>query len=178
MAKIILVTGGARSGKSQFAETTTLGLRKSGDKPAFYIATSEPFDTEMRGRIALHQQRRGAEWQSVEEPVDLAGALEQTDNTDGQPRLIDCLTLWLNNLIYYGHDVEAMTAQLSETLLGQQADMVFVTNEIGSGMVPENPQMRLFRDQAGLLNQRLAKQATEVYVTISGIAVNIKSDMR
>ncbi len=174
MANIILVTGGARSGKSSFAEQYTLNLRNDAGLQAIYIATSEPFDTEMQARIAIHQQRRGKDWLAIEEPLELSDILLQTDNPHHQPRLVDCLSLWLNNLIYYGRDVDAEITKLVETCSQLQADIVFVTNEIGSGVVPENAETRQFRDRAGMLNQVIAKNASEVYLTVSGIAVKIK----
>lgn len=174
MGKIILVTGGARSGKSKFAEDYTLSLRADASLPAIYIATSETFDSEMEERVSAHRKRRGLEWKSVEEPLELAQMLKETDNYLNQPRLVDCLTLWLNNLIYYQRDIDSECATLIDVLDRQHADVVFVTNEIGSGVVPEHPDTRAFRDKAGLLNQRIARQASEVYLSVSGIAVRIK----
>ena len=174
MGKIILVTGGARSGKSKFAEDYTLSLRADASLPAIYIATSEAFDSEMEERVSLHRKRRGAEWKSVEEPLELAQILKETDNHFNQPRLVDCLTLWLNNLIFYQRDIDTELATLIDMLDRQHADVVFVTNEIGSGVVPEHPDTRAFRDKAGLLNQTIARLASEVYLSVSGIAVRIK----
>lgn len=168
MSKIILVTGGARSGKSALAERLIGDL---GPAPV-YIATAEARDAEMATRIADHQARRGPEWTTLNAPLDLAGALTQSDN--GAPRLVDCLTIWLSNLMFADNDWQAATTQLIETLAAQQAPVVLVTNEVGGGIVPENQLARRFRDAAGLLNQRVAEAADEVYVSISGLPLQLK----
>ena len=168
MAEIILVTGGARSGKSALAER----LVEERGNTILYIATSEPIDAEMEGRISRHRARRGAHWRTVEAALALP---ETLDNTDGDgPRLVDCLTMWLNNLIYYQHDLDTALEALMASLSRQQSDVVLVTNEIGSGLVPETPEARKFRDLAGELNQMVAALASDVYLSVSGIAVKIK----
>lgn len=168
MQKSILVTGGARSGKSVFAEGLALTL---GARP-IYIATAEAGDEEMAARIAEHCARRGAAWTTREAPIDLVGAL---DATDGQgPRLVDCLTLWLSNLMLAERDVAAESARLAAAIGRQSAPMIFVTNEVGAGIVPENALARAFRDAAGRLNQGVAAVADEVYVTISGLPLRLK----
>ena len=116
MGKSILITGGARSGKSTLAEEMTLGL----GTPAVYIATAEARDDEMKDRIARHQARRGAEWTTIAEPLDLARVLAETDGTG--PRLVDCLTLWLSNLMFSDRDWEAETQTLLEALAAQSDD--------------------------------------------------------
>lgn len=131
MEKSILITGGARSGKSTLAER--LALKPTGR--AIYIATAEAFDDEMAARIAEHQARRGPEWRNLHAPLDLVGALEQSDG--GDPRLVDCLTLWLTNLMLGGQDWRAEADRLITTLSAQKAPVVFVTNEVGAGIVPE-----------------------------------------
>lgn len=165
---IVLVTGGARSGKSRIAEARCLGF----GTPATYIATAEPFDDEMRARIALHRARRGSDWRDHPEPVNLPAALRATDGAG--PRLIDCLTLWLNNLMYHGHDVAASRAQLAEALRASVSPVVIVTNEIGMGIVPENALARAFRDAQGLLNQEIAALSDEVILAISGLPLRVK----
>lgn len=167
MGSIILVTGGVRSGKSAIAEGRTLSL----GKPAVYIATAQAFDTEMEERIALHRARRGEHWHTHAEPLDLCGALALTD---GSPRLVDCLTLWLTNLILADRDWQAEAARLVETLGAQTSPVVLVTNEVGAGIVPENRLARLFRDAAGLLNQQVAHVADEVILAVCGLPVKVK----
>lgn len=168
MGKSILITGGARSGKSALAERLTLAL----GTPAVYIATAQPMDGEMAARIACHQARRGAEWRTVAEPLELCTALTQSDGSG--PRLVDCLTLWLSNLMQDGHDWEARAGALSETLARQSSPVVFVTNEVGAGIVPENRLARTFRDAAGLVNQRIATACDEVWLCVAGHPLKVK----
>ena len=167
MARVILVTGGARSGKSRLAEARTLRL----GTPAIYVATAEARDPEMAARIAAHQARRGPEWRSMSEPLALAAAL---DASDGRPRLVDCLTLWLSNLMLGGHDVAAATDDLFAALSRQTAPVVLVTNEVGAGIVPENALARAFRDTAGTLNQQVAAAADEVLLVACGLPLTLK----
>lgn len=167
MTRIILVTGGARSGKSRIAEERTLAF----GRPASYIATAQAFDTEMENRIATHQERRGAEWVTHAEPLDLVGALNLTE---GQPRLVDCLTLWLTNLMLGGHDWQLAGRELVSALPRQASPVVLVTNEIGAGIVPENKLARDFRDAAGLLNQWVAAVADEVTLAVAGLPLKVK----
>ena len=168
MAEIILVTGGARSGKSALAER----LAQSCGNKVIYIATSEPFDDEMQSRINRHRARRDAGWRTVDAPLELPDMLVQTDGD--APRLVDCLTMWLNNLIYHNRDVADEVDRLIEVISEQQADLVMVTNEIGSGLVPQTAEARKFRDLAGELNQMVAQAASQVYLSVSGIPVKIK----
>ncbi|MDM7460000.1 MAG: bifunctional adenosylcobinamide kinase/adenosylcobinamide-phosphate guanylyltransferase [Paracoccus sp. (in: a-proteobacteria)] len=160
---ITLVTGGARSGKSDLAER--LALRHGG--AMIYIATAEARDAEMAQRIARHQQRRGPRWQLIEEPRDLAGALAQSD---GQGvRLVDCLTMWLANT-QGAADFSALTA----TLRQQYCPVVLVTNELGQGIVPADPATRRFRDDHGWMNQAVAQAAHEVWLTVAGQGLRVK----
>ncbi|SFD63929.1 bifunctional adenosylcobinamide kinase/adenosylcobinamide-phosphate guanylyltransferase [Roseivivax sediminis] len=168
MGKSILITGGARSGKSTLAERTTLAL----GQPAVYIATAEAHDPEMAERIARHQARRGAEWRTVSAPLDLTGALDASDG--GGPRLVDCLTLWLSNLLFAERDWEAEAEAFATALARQSAPVVIVTNEVGAGIVPENALARRFRDAAGLVNQRVAQAADEVLFCVSGYPMKVK----
>ena len=168
MSKSILVTGGARSGKSAFAERLVEAM---GPK-AVYIATAEAHDDEMAARIAAHRARRGEGWTTREAPLDLIGALDATDGT--APRLVDCLTLWLSNLMFAERDWEAEGRALVEAIPRQAAPIVFVTNEVGSGIVPENALARAYRDAAGQLNQMIAAAVDDVYLTVSGIPMKVK----
>jgi len=168
MSKSILVTGGARSGKSAFAERLTLTL---GDQP-IYIATGEAHDSEMAARIAAHQARRGENWTTREAPLDLLTALDATDGAE--PRLVDCLTLWLSNLMFAERDWQVEGRALAEAIRLQAAPVVIVTNEVGSGIVPENALARAYRDAAGVLNQMIAEAVDDVYLTVSGLPLKVK----
>ncbi len=168
MAKSILITGGARSGKSRIAEGWALDL---GDAP-IYIATGQPFDAEMEARIAAHQARRGPEWTTVQAPLDLVTALQKSDGQG--PRLVDCLTLWLSNLMHHEMDWQQAAVALAEALATQHSPTIFVTNEVGLGIVPENALARAFRDAQGALNQRLAAAVDEVYLAVAGYPMKVK----
>jgi adenosylcobinamide kinase/adenosylcobinamide-phosphate guanylyltransferase len=172
MAKqIILVTGGARSGKSTYAERRAreLGGRR------LYIATAESRDEEMAERIAVHQKRRGNEWAVVEEPIELAAALlAQRDKTDCV--LVDCLTIWLSNLLLHRESkfAQGKIEELVETLRRLDFHVLLVTNEVGWSIVPDNPLARQFRDLAGWANQRIAAIADEVVLTVAGLPMIVK----
>ena len=168
MGKTILVTGGARSGKSAIAEAQALSLAPS----AIYIATAEARDAEMAARIAAHQARRGPCWVTHPEPLDLTGALNATDGRG--PRLVDCLTLWLTNLMLGGHDWQSAARTLVAALPCQVDPVIIVTNEVGGGIVPDNPLAREFRDAAGLLNQWVAKAADDVIFAVAGLPLKVK----
>ena len=165
---VTLVLGGARSGKSRYAEQ----ILTQGHRPPWtYIATAQALDDEMRDRIAEHQRRRAPGWQTVEAPIDLAGALADAADT---PALVDCLTLWLTNLMLGDRDIEAATDALDSALKARAAPTVLVANEVGLGIVPESKLGRLFRDEAGRLNQRLAAKAGRVLFMVAGISMTVK----
>ena len=168
MGKSILITGGARSGKSAFAERMVLAL----GQPATYIATAEAHDDEMQERIARHQARRGAEWTTVAEPLELCEALGRSDGAG--PRLVDCLTLWLSNMMLAERDWERETDALGALLPSLADPVVFVTNEVGSGIVPENALARAFRDAAGLMNHRVADACDELWLCVAGHPLKVK----
>ena len=165
---LTLVLGGARSGKSRHAEALVTAL----PQPWLYLATGEPRDNEMAARIAEHRARRSAEWQTVEAPRDLAAALAAVPA--GAAVLVDCLTLWLANVMLAGADVEAEIARFEHTLGERTGPVVLVANEVGLGIVPENALARRFRDVAGLVNQRLATLADHVVVLVAGIPLKVK----
>lgn len=167
MGRIIFITGGARSGKSRLAEARTLEL----GSPARYIATAQAFDAEMEARIAAHRARRGPEWTTQAVPIDLPQALEATDDA---PRLVDCLTLWLTNLMLSGDDWQGRAQDLLAALPRQRHPVVMVSNEVGLGIVPENRLAREFRDAAGLLNQWVAARADEVVLAVAGLPLQVK----
>jgi adenosylcobinamide kinase/adenosylcobinamide-phosphate guanylyltransferase len=172
MGQLVLVTGGARSGKSAVAEARVAELRPGG--PWLYVATAEPLDGEMAERIARHRLRRGASWRTVETARHPEEALAQHPESAA---LIDCVTLWLTNLLVQGLDDEPILGAvdaLAETVRRGPAPVVIVTNEVGSGIVPENPLARRFRDLAGLSNQRLARAADEVWLVAAGLPLRLK----
>jgi adenosylcobinamide kinase/adenosylcobinamide-phosphate guanylyltransferase len=167
-SSLTLVLGGARSGKSRFAE----GLVMARPAPWLYIATAQAFDDEMRHRITDHRARRADGWETVEEPLEIAAVLGAVPG--GRPVLVDCLTLWLSNVLLAGHDAETEAARLAATLARPRGPWVVVANEVGLGIVPENPLARRFRDAAGWLNQRVAATADRVVLTVAGIPVEVK----
>jgi adenosylcobinamide kinase/adenosylcobinamide-phosphate guanylyltransferase len=165
---LTLVLGGARSGKSRHGEAVVTAL----PRPWFYIATGEPRDNEMVARIAEHRARRGGEWHTVEAPRDLAVALAGVPA--GAAALIDCLTLWLTNVMLAGADVDGEIARFVHALGQRTGPVVLVANEVGLGIVPENALARRFRDAAGRLNQRLAALADHVVLLVAGIPMKVK----
>jgi adenosylcobinamide kinase/adenosylcobinamide-phosphate guanylyltransferase len=178
MAKIIFITGGSRSGKSMYAQRIAESI--SGART--YIATCPVIDKEMEDRIRKHKEaRQSTSWQTIEEVTDLAGALRRSKGSE--VILVDCLTLWINNLMY---EAEQEKKYLDEDVIGSRCEdilgvcgeltgtVIFVTNEVGMGIVPENPSSRLFRDLAGRCNQRMANHADVFVFMISGLPLYIK----
>lgn len=169
-ARSVLVLGGARSGKSAFAENLVL----SGGGTAHYIATSRAWDDEMKDRISHHRDRRGDMWTTHEEPLALTEVLQRLDKPENII-LVDCLTLWVTNLMMEeGRDVEAAFAPLVAHVATARARIVFVSNEVGLGIVPENRMAREFRDHAGRLHQQIAAVAGEVYFIAAGLPLRMK----
>jgi adenosylcobinamide kinase/adenosylcobinamide-phosphate guanylyltransferase len=168
MAELTLVLGGARSGKSRYAENLIAAL----PPPWIYVATAEAGDAEMAERIAHHQARRGDHWRAVEAPHDLAGALGAV--AAGAPVLVDCLTLWLTNRMLAGADTESEIANLEAVLDRRSGTIVLVSNEVGLGIVPDNALARRFRDLQGRLNQRLAARADRVVLVVAGLPLMVK----
>ena len=168
MRRLALVLGGARSGKSAYAEDLFEGAASP-----VYLATGSAGDGEMGERIALHRARRGAHWRTVEEPFDLAGALRR-ESRPGQPVLVDCLTLWLGNLMGHDRDVEAAFTDLLAALRGLTGPVVMVSNEVGWGIVPDNALARRFRDHAGVLHQQIAEIADSVVLVVAGLPLTLK----
>ena len=165
---LTLVLGGARSGKSRYAESLIASL----PQPWIYIATAEARDDEMAARIAAHRARREAGWQTVEAPHELPEALHQAPADAAV--LVDCLTLWLTNVMLGSFDVENMTAKLEDALRARGGETVLVSNEVGLGIVPENELGRRFRDTQGILNQRMAALSDRVVLMVAGLPVKVK----
>ncbi|MGQ9371976.1 bifunctional adenosylcobinamide kinase/adenosylcobinamide-phosphate guanylyltransferase [Azospirillum sp. ST 5-10] len=168
-AEVTLVLGGARSGKSRHAE----GLVTAAPPPWIYLATAEALDEEMRARIRLHRAQRAPGWTTVEEPLDLPGTLRRHGGEDACV-LVDCLTLWVSNLMGAGRDVGAATADLLAALDAVDGRVVMVANEVGLGIVPDNPLARAFRDAAGRLNQAVAARAERVLFLVAGLPITVK----
>ena len=167
MSRVTLVLGGARSGKSRFAE----GLAREVSGPKTYIATAEAFDDEMRQRIALHrQQRAGDGWSTLEAPLDPASAIASA----GGFVLLDCVTVWLGNLMHHERDLRAEVAKLCAALEGCPNRVILVSNEVGLSIVPENAMARRFRDEQGFANQRIAEVADEVFFVAAGLPLRLK----
>ena len=166
---VTLVLGGARSGKSRYAESLIEAHRGRW----LYLATAEAGDAEMAARIAQHQARRGDGWETIEEPVELPAVLaQQVDGTTAV--LVDCLTLWLSNLLGTGADVEQRTEELVISLKSCAGTVVLVSNEVGLGIVPMNALSRSFVDHAGRLHQRIAEAADRVVFIAAGLPLQLK----
>ncbi|HSR53958.1 MAG TPA: bifunctional adenosylcobinamide kinase/adenosylcobinamide-phosphate guanylyltransferase [Acidobacteriota bacterium] len=166
-----LITGGARSGKSRFAE------RLAGrSKRVVYLATAEALDEEMRQRIDSHQRYRPPHWTTVEEPLSILPRLAQAAESS-EAVLLDCITLWISNLLGQERSdrhIESEIEKLAQWTQRQPGRLVLVSNEVGTGIVPANPLSRRFRDLTGLANQRLAASASRVYWMVAGIPNRIK----
>jgi adenosylcobinamide kinase / adenosylcobinamide-phosphate guanylyltransferase len=163
-----LVLGGARSGKSRFAESL---LPMAGQR--IYLATAEARDAEMHERILVHQARRGEGWQTVEAPLDIATPITRAGRN---AVLVDCLTLWLSNLMAAHLDIDEAIARLCQVLAKAQAPVVLVSNEVGLGIVPDNALAREFRDHAGRLNQAVAAAAARVFFIAAGLPLTLKDN--
>jgi adenosylcobinamide kinase / adenosylcobinamide-phosphate guanylyltransferase len=166
LSDVTFVLGGARSGKSRFAE----GLAPA-EGERTYIATAEAFDDELKARIAQHKVERGEAWTTIEAPLDLVTALQ---TATGSFVLIDCVTIWLGNLMFREKDVRSEVAALCDALAATRARVVLVSNEVGFGIVPENALARRFRDEQGFANQRLAACADKVFLVAAGLPLRLK----
>ena len=162
-----LVLGGARSGKSRFAE----GLARGFEGQKTYIATAEPFDEEMRQRIARHRQQRAADgWTTIEAPLDPAAAIRGAEGFI----LLDCITVWLGNLMHHERDIPASIDALLAVLAETQSQVVLVSNEVGLSIVPENAMARRFRDEQGIANQKLSAAVDAVFFIAAGLPLKLK----
>ncbi len=170
LAPVTLILGGARSGKSRYAQH----LAESQPGPCIYFATAEIRDEEMADRVDLHRKDRGPRWSTVEEPLDLPVTLHSVAIADGVV-LVDCLTLWLSNLMERDHDVAEATEALIATFPALAGPVIFVSNEVGLGIVPENALARRFRDEAGRLNQAIAAAAQRVEFVAAGLPMTLKA---
>ena len=168
----VLVLGGARSGKTGFAEKLAM---RAGDRP-LYLATAQALDDEMRERVKMHQQQRHKRFETLEEPLALAAAIE-TAATKHDVILVDCLTLWITNLLVANQNVagavDGLTAALAK-IAGTR--VILVSNEVGWGIVPDNAMARMFRDLAGSTHQRLAEICADVHLVVAGLPLTLKGD--
>jgi len=173
MSKHALILGGAKSGKSRLA----LALAEEAGGRRVFLATAQAGDGEMRERIRRHQAERGPQWSTLEEPLDLAGALKGADAA-GVVMVVDCLTLWLSNLMTVAQladqEIEDKCRELAQLLPGLQAQVILVANEVGLGIVPDNALARAYRDLAGSLNQRLAQVCGRVILVAAGLPLALK----
>jgi adenosylcobinamide kinase/adenosylcobinamide-phosphate guanylyltransferase len=170
--KIIFITGGARSGKSRFAQ----GLAQGFPGPKAYLATAQALDDEMAIRIRRHKMSRSPDWRTLEEPIQVAQCLRENGAHYGAI-LLDCLTLWLSNLMLAGWTEEAILQEADEliqTCRQIRCALILVGNEVGMGIVPDNPQARTFRDLNGWIQQKITEEADEVYFMVSGLAQKVK----
>lgn len=166
--RVTLITGGAASGKSAFAERV---VRATG-KPKTYIATLQPLDDEMQAKTVRHQAQRGEDWVTVEAPIEVAPVLLAA--SADQVILLDCVTLWLSNVLLADYDIDAACDDLLTALLNCPCDVVAVSNEVGMGIVPDNALSRKFRNAQGKLNQMIAGHADDVMTVISGLPLVLK----
>jgi adenosylcobinamide kinase / adenosylcobinamide-phosphate guanylyltransferase len=168
LSRLTLVLGGARSGKSAYAE----GLVRPCAPPWTYLATAQAFDDEMRARIDQHRGRRDERWRTVEAPLQLVEAISAPELP--RPLLVDCLTLWLSNTLLAGADLTAASDRLIDALAAANGPIVAVSNEVGLGIVPDTPLGRQFRDAQGWLNQRVAAVADRVVLLAAGLPLTLK----
>lgn len=164
MAHVSLILGGARSGKSAHALAQV-------QAPRVFVATAEAGDAEMADRIAAHQAERGTDWALIEAPLDLGAAIHAAA---GRSVLVDCLTLWLSNLMHHNRDIAAETAALIDVMRAAEGRIVLVSNEVGMGLAPMNALGRAFRDEQGRLNQRIAAMADSVEFVAAGLPLRLK----
>lgn len=165
----LLVLGGARSGKSRYAQARAETL----DAELVFIATAQAYDAEMTERIERHRDDRGDRWTTVEAPIELAAAIRAECRED-RVLLIDCLTLWTSNLLLAEHDIPAATAELVAAIGDSTGPLILVSNEVGLGIVPDNALARRFRDEAGRVNQRVAAAVDEAMFIAAGLPLRLK----
>lgn len=169
--RVVLYIGGARSGKSRLAQTRAESMTSE----LVFLATAQAGDGEMTERIARHRADRGTKWRNVEVPLELPQALAQNDGAE-RVLVVDCLTLWLSNLMLAERDVAVARRDLAAALTNLDSTVLLVTNEVGMGIVPENALARRFRDEAGRLHQEIAASADEVWLVAAGIGLPMKNN--
>lgn len=173
MKEIVLITGGCRSGKSSYAMSLAESLQTA---RRCFVATCVPADEEMKARVARHQRDRGGDWETVECPLDIAAVIRQKAG-EKTLVLVDCLTLWLNNILAETEnqeEIEKRIDSLQQAIAGVSGTVIMVTNEVGCGIVPADRTTRLFRDMAGTVNRRMAEAADRVVWMVAGVPVIVK----
>ena len=171
---LIFVTGGARSGKSSYAERLAAQFQEQSGQAVTYLATAQAFDDEMRERIGRHRAERPADWHTLEEPLNVVQAVQ---NAHTPTLLLDCLSVWVGNLMHFEYADEQILAQadaLAQAARSRPGTTIFVTNEVGFGIVPDNALARRYRDVLGWVNQRAAAASTEAYLVASGLPLKLK----
>ena len=166
----LFVLGGARSGKSRYAQARA---EATAHRPIF-IATAQAYDGEMEDRIARHREERGSRWDTIEAPIELAAGIDQYTAPD-TILLVDCLTLWTSNLMLAERDIAAATENVIDAIVNAHGPIILVSNEVGLGIVPDNALARRFRDAAGIVNQQVAAAANEVQFLVSGLPLAVKT---
>ena len=171
LQNLTFILGGASSGKSAYAEQLVV----STGRPRTYIATAQAFDAEMRQKIADHVGQRGDAWTTIEAPLDPCAAL--VSQNSGHVVLLDCVTLWLSNVLLADHDIDAACARLLAALAACPCPAVVVSNEVGMGIVPDNALSRRFRAAQGRINRQIAAQADAVVAVMAGLPLSLKGDL-
>nr|WP_249218952.1 bifunctional adenosylcobinamide kinase/adenosylcobinamide-phosphate guanylyltransferase [Loktanella sp. SALINAS62] len=171
MQRVTFVLGGASSGKSVWAEQCVIGT----NLPRIYLATAQAFDDEMRAKVAQHRHQRGPDWTTVEEPLEIPQVLR--DQSAGAIVLLDCVTLWLSNVLLAGRDTDAACADLLAAVATVPGPLVIISNEVGMGIVPDNALSRRFRSAQGRLNRDLAASADTVVAVMAGLPLALKGDL-
>lgn len=166
---ILFILGGARSGKSRYAQARAEAL----DGELLFVATAQAFDAEMADRIARHRADRGPRWATIDAPLELAATI-RAKSGEGRLLLVDCLTLWTSNLLLAERDIPAATTELIDAIQDAAGPLILVSNEVGLGIVPDNPLARRFRDEAGRVNQRVAAAADEAVLIAAGLPLKLK----
>lgn len=178
MGNVLYITGGARSGKSSFAEAKAAALARQAERRVCYLATAQAFDAEMTERIGRHRADRPAEWQTLEEPLALVQTLKELAKTAPLDiLLIDCLSLWVSNMLLADYTPDQMleqTHKLLAVLVQREAASLLVSNEVGMGIVPDNALARQYRDALGWVNQACASASHEAYLLVSGLPLQLK----
>jgi adenosylcobinamide kinase/adenosylcobinamide-phosphate guanylyltransferase len=165
----LIVLGGARSGKSRHAQARAEAM--SGE--LVFVATAQAGDGEMAERIAIHQSDRGARWRTIEEPLEIAALIDR-EAAPGRVLLVDCLTLWTSNLMFAERDIAQAAQELARAIRASSGPLIFVANEVGLGIVPDNALARRFRDAAGTVNQKVAEAADEAVLVVAGLPLRLK----
>ncbi len=171
---IYLILGGIKSGKTAFALETVNNLSKEKKLNKTYLATSNIFDEEMQEKVDKHKQERNETWKNIEEPINIAEIIKK--NNSDNIVLLDCISMWLANLLLKELDIEKHTAELINTLKSTKSDIIIVSNEVGRSLVSENKLGRKFQNEQGLLNQKITKVANKVDLVIAGLTLNLKGE--